>query len=104
MLRSRVPLLALNRLNFGNIWEFAYWISFLRGNLADCIFIQHKFGMPGGTLRIRSMKVSCSEAGSYLAFESEIRKGNQHEFNKPKSKFNPKAESRGGNQLHTQLP
>ena len=51
--------------------------------------------MPGGTIRIRLAKIFWSRTGSYLVYESEIREGNQHEFNKPKSKFYPKAESRG---------
>ena len=46
------------------------------------------------------MKVSCSETGSYLVYESEIREGNQHEFNKPESKFYPKAESRGQSAMY----
>ena len=39
------------------------------------------FSTPGGTSRIRLTKVSYSEAGLYLAYESEIWEGIQHEFN-----------------------
>ena len=49
---------------------------------------------------IKSTKVSCSGTRSYLAYESEIREGNQHEFNKQKSKFYPKVESRGQSAMY----
>ena len=61
--KEQSTLLSINRLNFGNFWEFAYRISlskrFSRLHFSSNI----KFGTPGGTIRIRLAKVSCSGAG-----------------------------------------